>query len=362
MASVQPAAGAAGGPGGCGPVRPYPKIELHVHLEATVRPERLLSLARRHDVRLPARDPDGLRAFIAAAGTFRDFVRVWVATTAVLRERRDFREVVVDYAADLARQGCVYAEALFSPAEPVLRGTPWREVFEGYCEGADLARERHGVEVRFTPDITRDLPVELADRVVAWAARYRERGVVGVSLGGSEDRYPAGMFAAAFARARAEGLRAAPHAGELAGPESVRAALEVLGAERLRHGIRAVEDPGLLREIAARGVVCDVTPVSNVRLGVVPSLAAHPLPAMLAAGVRCSVSSDDPVLMATDLSENCAVAERLGHTPQRMYFDALAGAFCDEATRERLRRLGEAYDWGQSGAAGASTEGGGDGG
>ncbi len=164
---------------------PYPRIELHVHLEATVRPARLLEIARRNDVRLPAKTAAGLARFCRFKD-FDHFIRVWIKTTQALRRECDFHQVVVDYAADLAAQGCVYAEALFSPSEPMGRGTPWQESFEGYCGGADEAREVHGVDIRFTPDITRDFPVEIAEQLVDWAVKYRERGVVGVSLGGSE--------------------------------------------------------------------------------------------------------------------------------------------------------------------------------
>jgi aminodeoxyfutalosine deaminase len=323
---------------------PYPKIELHVHLEATVRPKRLLEIARRNDVRLPARTEAGLARFCRFT-TFDHFIRVWIKTTRALRRERDFRQVVVDYAADLAAQGCFYAEALFSPSEPMVRGTPWQESFEGYCNGADEAREVHGVDIRFTPDITRDFPVEIAEDLVGWAVKYRGRGVVGISLGGSEHRYPPELFARPFALAREGGLKAAPHAGEVAGPASVRGALDVLHADRLRHGVRAAEDPALLADIAARGIVCDVTPTSNVLLGVVPSLAEHPLPRLLAAGVRCSVSSDDPVLMDTSLSHDCAAAVTLGHTPHGMFAHALSGVFCDATTTARLHRLGAAFDW-----------------
>jgi aminodeoxyfutalosine deaminase len=323
---------------------PYPKLELHVHLEATVHPERLLEIARRNDVRLPARTVRGLRRYCAFHG-FDEFIRVWIKTTGALRRGRDFHEIVVDYAADLAAQGCVYAEALFSPSEPVARGVAWREVFEGYCDGADEARERHGVEIRFTPDITRDFAPEIGERLAQWAVRFRDRGVVGISLGGSEDRFPPELFERPFAIARAGGLKAAPHAGETAGPASIRGALDVLRADRLRHGIRSVEDPSLLAELAARGIVCDVTPVSNLCTGVVRSLDEHPLPRMLAAGVKCSISSDDPALMGTSLTRDCVVATSLGHTPRGMYEHALSGVFCDAGTGERLRAIGEAFDW-----------------
>jgi len=323
---------------------PYPKIELHVHLEATMRPARLLEIARRNDVRLPAKTEAGLARFCRVKD-FDHFIRVWIKTTKALRHERDFHQIVVDYAADLAAQRCFYAEALFSPSEPMVRGTPWQETFEGYCSGADEAREVHGVDIRFTPDITRDFPVEIAEHLVGWAVKYRERGVVGISLGGSEHKYPPELFARPFALAREGGLKAAPHAGEVAGPASVRGALDVLHADRLRHGVRAVDDPALLAEIVARGVVCDVTPTSNVLLGVVPSLAEHPLPRLLAAGVQCSISSDDPVLMGTSLSRDCAAAVRLGHTPRGMFEHALGGVFCDDATKARLRRFGDGVDW-----------------
>jgi len=315
-----------------------------VHLEATVKPARLLEIARRNDVRLPARTEAGLARFCRPRD-FDHFIHVWIRTTKALRHQRDFHQVVMDYAADLKAQGCLYAEALFSPSEPMVRGTPWQESFEGYCGGADEAREVHGVDIRFTPDITRDFPVEIADELVGWAVKFRERGVVGVSLGGSEHRFPPELFARPFATAREGGLKAAPHAGEVAGPASVRAALDVLHADRLRHGVRAVEDPALLAEIAARGIVCDVTPRSNVLLGVAPSLAEHQLPRMLEAGVKCSISSDDPVLMGTDLTRECEAAVDLGHTPRGMYEDALAGAFCDAATKERLADAAGMFEW-----------------
>jgi aminodeoxyfutalosine deaminase len=164
-------------------------------------------------------------------------------------------------------------------------------------------------------------------------------------LGGSEHRYPPEPFAPVFARARDAGLASVPHAGEVCGAEAVRGALEALQADRIRHGIRAVEDAGLLAELAARGTVLDTTPVSNVRTGVVPALEDHPLPRLAAAGVRCSVSSDDPVLMETSLEENVAAAAALGLPPRDQYFNALAGVLCAPDVTARLRALGERHDW-----------------
>jgi aminodeoxyfutalosine deaminase len=324
--------------------RAYPKIELHVHLEATVRPATLLRIARRNGFALPADTVEGL-AELYRFRDFEHFIETWIATTPALQKAMDFRQVVVDYAAEAARFGCVYMEAIFTPAEPAIRGVPWDEVLEGYCDGGQEARERHGVEVRFTLDIPRGFDLEWAHKTAAVGVAYRERGVVGLGLGGREAAYPPEPYAPAFAVGRAGGLGAVPHAGETAGPASIRGALDALHADRIRHGIRAVEDAALLQELAERGVVCDVTPVSNLRTRVVASLEEHPLPQMIAAGVRCSISTDDPALFDTDLGKDCAAAEGLGLPPRDMYFNALAGSLCDNVTRERLRAVGEAFDW-----------------
>jgi aminodeoxyfutalosine deaminase len=322
----------------------FPKVELHVHLEATVRPERLLQLARRNGFALPAETVEGIRELYR----FRDFdhfIEVWILTTNALRTADDFRQVVVDYAEEAARHGAVYIEGIFSPIERTWRGVSWDELFSGYCDGAQEARERHGVDVLLTPDVTRGAPVEDGFELVRQAARYRDRGIAGIGLGGEEARYPPEKFAGVFELVREEGFASVPHAGEVVGPESVWGALEVLQADRIRHGIRAVEDPALLEELAARRVTLDVTPLSNLRTGVVRSLEEHPLPELLAAGIPCTVSTDDPEMFDTDLTREYEAALSLDIDPQALYEFGVEGALCDDATRARLRQVGEAYDW-----------------
>jgi aminodeoxyfutalosine deaminase len=322
----------------------YPKIELHVHLEGTVRPETLLAIARKNHYALPCRTVEEL----AALYEFRDFahfIEVWVLTTNALQKAEDFRQVVVDYAAEAAAHGAVYLEGIFSPAERARRGVRWEDMFEGYCDGADEARERHGVEVRLTPDITRGFTLEEAEETVRWAARYRDRGVLGVGLGGLEAEFPPEPYAATFDRARHEGLASVPHAGEVAGPASVRGALDALGAVRVRHGIRAVEDAALVDELRDRGLVLDVCPVSNLRTGAVASLEEHPLRRLVTAGVRCSVSTDDPAMFDTDLTRDYEAASSLGLSPRAAYESGLRGALCDDATKAQLRKIGETFGW-----------------
>jgi aminodeoxyfutalosine deaminase len=322
----------------------FPKIELHVHLEGTVRAGTLLQIARRNAVPLPAATEADLLQLYEFTD-FAHFLRVWQLTTSALRRDRDFRQVLVDYAGEAASHGAVYLEGIIAPSEHVGRGAGWDEVYSGYCDGVQEALEVHGVRVRLTPDVNRSYPVEAAELTARYAVAYADRGVVGLGLGGKEAEYPPEPFARAFAMARDGGLGSVPHAGEAAGASSIRGALDALGAVRLRHGVRAVEDPALVRELADRGIVLDVCPISNLRTKVVPSLAEHPLPALVAAGVACSVSTDDPAMFGTDLAADYAAAAQLGVSPERCYEAGARGALCDEDTRSSLQRIGAEFDW-----------------
>jgi aminodeoxyfutalosine deaminase len=317
---------------------PYPKIELHVHLEGAVRAATLREIAKRNDYPLPshAENPQRFR-------DFRHFVEVFEHRMGAVQRYDDFRRIVVEYAEDAASHGGVYLEAIFSPG--LWRGLDQDEVFTGYCDGVQEARELHGVEVRLTPDLPAAYTAEEAEQIAALAGRYRDRGVVGLGLVGAADETAMRPFVRAFAVARAGGLGVAPHAGEVAGSHSVWATLEVVEPDRIRHGIHAAEDSVLMRELARRGTVLDVCPLSNLRTGAVARLAEHPLPKLVAAGVRCSISTDDPAMFDTDLSREYEVATSFGLDPHSFYDAGLVGALCDELTRERLRRIGDAFDW-----------------
>lgn len=316
---------------------PSPKIELHVHLEGSIRPATLLDIARRNDRRLPADTVEGLAALYEYTD-FQHFIEVWLLTTNCLLTADDFRQVVLDYAAEAAGHGAVYIEGIFSPGERVQRGVPAAEIFTGYCEGAVEAAERYGVTVRFTPDLYRGLDPDVAAECAEWAVRYRDRGVVGLGVGGLESAHPVGVLRRAFDIARDGGLAAVPHAGETAGPDSVRDAL-TLDPARIRHGVRAVDDADLLAEIVGRGIVLDVCPTSNLRLGVVRDLAEHPLPRLRAAGVACTVNTDDPAMFGTDLGREYEIAAGLGVTGRDAFTAGVAGALCGEQERTRLTEL-----------------------
>lgn len=322
----------------------YPKIELHVHFEGTVRPETLLLAARRNGVKLPADTVEGIRDLYRFTG-FENFIATWLLVTAALRTADDFRQMVVDYAEEAACHGAVYIEGIFAPAQNARRGVRWQEVFEGYCDGAQEALEKTGVDVRLTPDMTRGASPEEIAETVRWCIAYKERGIVGLGLGGYEAEYPAELYKDAFREALHAGLASVPHAGEVVGPESVWSALENLEARRLRHGFRAIEDAALVDELAARRTVLDVCPISNVRIGIVPSLEEHPLPRLVAAGVPCSLSTDDPAMFDTDLTIEYETAASFGLSAREFYNVGVEGALCDDETRARLWRIGNEFDW-----------------
>ncbi len=321
-----------------------PKIELHVHLEGTIRARTLLAIAHRNQLPLPADTVEGL----AGLYEFRDFghfLEVWALTTNCLRTAEDFRQVVVDYAAEAGSHGAVYIEGIFSPAERIRTGVSWDALFDGYCDGAQQAEEDYGVIVRLTPEMYWGIDPEDANEAARRAVAYRDRGVVGLGIGGAEATCPPETYARAFAIARDGGLGSVPHAGEGAGPDSVRAALDSLGADRIRHGIRAAEDPFLVRELADRGVVLDVCPTSNLRTKVVATLADHPLPSLVRAGVGCSVSTDDPAMFGTDLGHEYELLPRMGVDPRQVFHAASRGALCDETTRSTITAIGEQTAW-----------------
>jgi aminodeoxyfutalosine deaminase len=315
-----------------------PKIELHVHLEGTIRPATLLEIARRNDQPLPADTVEGLTALYEFTD-FAHFIEVWILTTNCLRTRDDFRQVVVDYAAEAAAFGAVYLEGIFSPAERVERNVAWDDMFQGYADGAVEAQERYGVTVRFTPDLHRRLDPDLAEETARACVRYADRGMVGLGLGGAEVGRPAEPYRKAFEIARDGGLAIVPHAGEAAGPDSIREILS-MDPDRIRHGIRAVEDPELVAEIVGRGVVLDVCPTSNLRTGVVRSIADHPLPALRAAGAVCTINTDDPAMFGTDLGREYELAAAMGVSAVDAYGAGLTGALCDDVTHANLVEIG----------------------
>lgn len=313
--------------------RRQPKIELHVHLEGTVRPELLAAIAGDRGAAPPDLRPP------YAFGDLYDFIALWNTLTDCLRTPEHYRQALLAYAAEAAGHGAVYLEPILDAEDRLGGADGWADVLAACCDAAAEARDRFGVEIGLTPQVFRGQDVDLAEEAARVAVRFAGRGVVGFGLSGAEGRAPTEPYARAVGIARGGGLPFVPHAGEAAGPEAVREVL-AMGAVRVRHGVRAVDDPDLVAELVGRGVVLDVTPTSNLRLGVAHPDRPHPLTVLTAAGVRCSVSTDDPAIFDITLADEYALAARLGVDPASAYAAGLAGALCDEAIRARLVEIG----------------------
>ena len=318
-------------------MRAVPKAELHVHLEGTAPPELVHRIAVRNGLVLPERllGDDGRFRYT----DFLDFLRTYDLAASVMRSGEDYRDITYEYLCSCAAGGAIYVELTASPDHAALVGLSDEDHLGGIAQGIDDARRDTGIEGRILISAVRNFGVEQALRVARHAAERPHPYVVGFSMAGDEARFPAHDFAAVFAIAAGAGLGCTVHAGEWAGADSVRAALE-LPVARISHGVRAIEDPSVVSELAARGIVLECCPTSNVVLGVYPSYEAHPLPQLRAAGVRVTLGSDDPPYFgATIEGEYDVCAERMGFSDDDLRDitrTAIDAAFCDESLKASL--------------------------
>jgi adenosine deaminase len=276
-----------------------PKAHLHLHLEGGMRPATLNELAGRYGIPVPT-----IRGF----GSFVAFADMYVAACEVIRTPEDLARVVRERVEDDVAAGAWWSEpSLYTPHHRERLGSD-EEILRIVLDAGKAAAAEYntGFGVMLAADRTRD-PAE-AEAIARQAVEWGGEGVVSFGLANDEAAWPPGPFAAAYDIAYDGGLLCTPHAGELDGPDSVRVAIDSLHANRIQHGVRAIEDPELIKRIADEGICLDVCPSSNVLLSVVPTLEAHPLPLLLAAGVKVSLNADDPLLFGPDLLAEYEVA------------------------------------------------------
>ncbi|MEU0081637.1 adenosine deaminase [Micromonospora tulbaghiae] len=324
-----------------------PKVELHVHHVGSASPRIVAELAARHEGRSPVpADPEALADYFA----FRDFahfIEVYLSVVDLIRDADDVWLLTHEVARELARQQVRYAELTVTPYSHVNRGIP----APAFCEAIEDARKRaeadFGIALRWCFDIPGEAGLPAAEQTLRIALDERPDGLISFGLGGPEIGVPRPQFKPWFDQARAAGLRSVPHAGETTGPETVWDALRELGAERIGHGISAVQDPALLTHLAERRIPLEISPTSNVRTRAVPSLDAHPLPRLVEAGVPVSINSDDPPMFGTTLNDEYAVAARLLRLGPdgvaALAREAVAAAFLAPAEQARITAEIDAY-------------------
>jgi adenosine deaminase len=322
-----------------------PKAELHLHLEGTLEPELAFELAERNGIRLPWASVEELKA----AYHFRDlqgFLDLYYAATQVLVSEQDFYDLTRAYLERISQQGVLHAEVFFDPQAHTQRGVPFESVVAGIHQALRDGERDLGVDSSLILCFLRDRSVEEAHAALDQALRHRDR-IVAVGLDSAELGHPPARFREVFARARAEGLRAVAHAGEEGPAAYVREALEALHAERIDHGIRSLEDEALVRHLVERRVPLTVCPLSNLKLGVVEDMKAHPLREMLERGVVVTLNSDDPAYFGGYLNENYRAAQRaLGLTRDeliRIAGNSFRASFLPESEKAALLARLDAY-------------------
>jgi len=314
-----------------------PKAELHVHLEGTAPPALIRRLAARNGMAVP----EGVFATEDqfAWTDFLDFLRTYDLAATTIRTPEDYRDVTFEYLSGCAAEGALYVEMIASPDHAAAVGLSDADHYAGIAQGIDDARAAHSIEGRIVIAAVRNLGVKAAVAIARRHAEDRHPYVVGFNLVGDEAAWPAGLFAEAYAIAAGSGLGCTIHAGEHAGPESVRAALE-LPITRISHGVRAIEEPALVAELADRGIVLEVCPSSNVALGLFPTYEDHPLGALREAGVRVTLGSDDPPYFGCSIGSEYAVAhERIGFEDGQLIDvtrTAVGAGFAEDAVKAAL--------------------------
>lgn len=322
-----------------------PKVELHRHLEGSLRLSTMLEIARNHNLDLPVRDIDAFRSlvqmraeeefshhnFLAKFNTLRLFYQ----SPEVIQ--RVTREAIADAAADNVR----YLELRFTPvALTRIRDFPLGEAMDWVIETTREASEAYGVQTRLIASVNRHESVELAEQVLKHSIDRKDKGIIALDLAGGEADFPGDNFMGVFKTAQEAGLRITIHAGEWGGPENIRLAIEKLGAERIGHGVRVLEDPAVTAFAKERGIVFEVCPTSNYQSGVTPSLKDCPLPGMLAAGLITTINTDDPSISQIDLSDEYELAcETLGLSLTQLrqtIVAAAAAAFLNHGEHDAL--------------------------
>lgn len=319
-----------------------PKVDLHVHLEGTISPQMVLRLAERNKIPVPPHliknnsfvwESDG-----TASGALVAFLHSYDAATSVMKCAADYADITHDYLTRSAREGCIYAEITISPDHGLMVGLSYPEMLDAITQGYDRAKKETGIEARLISTCVRHFGPAQALEAARLTRDHPHPLVTGFGMAGDENAYTPADFKPAF---DLSGLACrTAHAGEAAGPDSIRAVQKALNVRRFGHMVRAIEDPALMEELKKIDAVPEICVSSNLVLGVFKSYAAHPLRKFFDAGFKVTLGSDDPSFFHTGIGHEYKMAqEKFGFSDKELRQvsrNAIEEAFVDEATRNRL--------------------------
>ncbi len=319
-----------------------PKVELHVHLEGSVRPETLLKIANHHHVILPADDVAGLRKWY----TFRDFdhfIEIYMTISSCLRTAEDIELIAREFLVGQAEQNILYSEVTFTPFNQYMNnGLGFHEQIDAVNRARAWAERGLGVRMGIIMDIPRIIPPEDGLTVAEWAVERYGDGLIALGLGGPEIGNPPEKYKVAFNRVREAGIPCVLHAGETVGPSSIWSAIHVADSKRIGHGVRAVEDPELVAYLRETQIPLEVCPTSNVCLKVYPFLEKHCLPRLLSEGLYVTINSDDPPMFNTTLTDEFIAGHRAygwdAETVQELMLNAVRATLLPETESLEMMR------------------------
>lgn len=333
-------------------IQALPKIELHRHLEGSIRLETLVDIAREYGIEMPDYNVETIRPFVQMMPdepqTMRNFMAKFSFLRQFFRSQEVVQRITQEAIIDAAEDNVKYLELRFTPRalSNIVNCTP-SEAVRWVCEAAAEAGRDHDIDVRLIVSMNRHEGLEIGEETMKAALVNRHLGVVGLDLAGIEAGYSAVTFRDLFRRARSAGLGITLHAGEWEGAPSVWDAVGTVGADRIGHGIRVLEDPGIVRIVAEQGVVLEVCPTSNVDSGVVPNLASHPLPELHSSGIKVTINTDDPLVSDITLTDEMTRAvQQMGFTLddlKQFTLNAAQAAFLPESERTAL--LNRFQEW-----------------
>ena len=321
-----------------------PKAELHRHLEGSLRLDTMLDVASKHGITVPAsilRLSGMVQVGDEEPYTFSNFLDKFKTLRLFYRSPEVIERVTREAVEDAARDNVRYMELRFTPvALSRAERFPLHDVMDWVCSSAQNTAEKFGVNVKLIASVNRHESTDLAEQVAWLAADYQDKGIVGLDIAGNEAEFPGQPFAPIFREAKESGLKITVHAGEWSGADNVREAIEVLGADRIGHGVRVLEDPNVVALAKERGTVFEVCVTSNYQSGVASSLEAHPLPAMIDAGLLTTINTDDPSISRITLSNEFQMVNDKLRVPlatlKELTMNAVNAAFLSDAEKEKL--------------------------
>lgn len=322
-------------------IHEMPKIELHVHLEGAFTHEFLFELIQKYGGDPNVNSIEDLEKKFEFKD-FPHFIDTWFWKNKFFRQPKDFEDCTYTTLKNLHEQNVVYVEAFYSPWDFLDNDIRVEEITEATLSGVRRAQEEFGIRCALIADIIRDLGAETASERVRQVLPYKDQGVIGIGLGGSEQKYPPELFADAFKLARNYGLHVVAHAGEAAGPESIWAAIDALRVERIGHGVRAIEDKNLIDALADMRIPLEICVTSNIKTGVFPDYQEHPLRDLCKNDLLITINSDDPTMFGSSLTDEfCILHDELKFSIKeinQLVLNAVESTFLEKEDKEALAK------------------------